>query len=127
MAYDDMIILIRGLKPIMAKKAWYYKHHPERENARRYEIKDITEMPKPEGAPIKTMDVEKHINDRLKRAREVANSVKTTNSDVEIDVGASAIDNAKQRVQEPQAVDLQKELEKKFDELFGTNNNKPQE
>ena len=127
MPYDDMIILIRGLKPIMAKKAWYYKHHPERENARRYEIKDITEMPKPEGAPIKTMDVEKHINDRLKRAREVANSVKTNNSDVEIDVGASAIDNAKQEVQEPQAVDLQKELEKKFDELFGTNNNKPQE
>ena len=128
MPYDDMIILIRGLKPIMAKKAWYYKHHPERENARRYEIKDITEMPKPEGAPIKTMDVEKHINDRLKRAREVANSVRTTNSDVEIDVGASAIDNAKQGVQEPQAVDLQKELEKKFDELFGTNNNnKPQE
>ncbi len=128
MPYDDMIILIRGLKPIMAKKAWYYKHHPERENARRYEIKDITEMPKPEGAPIKTMDVEKHINDRLKRAREVANSVKTNNSDVEIDVGASAIDNAKQGVQQPQAVDLQKELEKKFDELFGTNNNnKPQE
>ncbi len=128
MPYDDMIILIRGLKPIYTQKAWYYKHHPERENARRYEIKDITEMPKPEGAPIKTMDVEKHINDRLKRAREVANSVKTNNSDVEIDVGASAIDNAKQAVQQPQAVDLQKELEKKFDELFGTNNNnKPQE
>ncbi|MBQ8043670.1 MAG: type IV secretory system conjugative DNA transfer family protein [Clostridia bacterium] len=127
MPYDDMIILIRGLKPIYTKKAWYFKHHPERENAKRYEIKDITEMPKPEGAPIKTMDVEKHINDRLKRAREVANSVKTNNTDVEIDVGGSAITNAQQTVQAEATVDLQKELEKKFDELFGTNNNKPQE
>ncbi len=128
MPYDDMIILIRGLKPIMAKKAWYYKHHPERENAKRYEIKDISEMPKPEGAPIKTMDVQKHIDERLKRAREVANGIKANKADVQIDVGTSAIDNAQQVKQEVAPVDLQKELEKKFDELFGTNNSsKPQE
>lgn len=131
---DDEIILIRGLKPIYAQKAWYYKFHPEFQNSKRYEIKNITEMPKPEEVPIKTMDVEKHINERLKRAREVANQVKNSNADVDIDVGQSGLATAmateeKQAVaptQEP-VVDLQKELEKKFDELFGTNNNKPQE
>ena len=128
MPYDDEIILIRGLKPIYTQKAWYYKHHPERDNAARYAIKDITEMPKPESAPIKTMDVEKHINERLKRAREVANQVKASKDDVEIDVGQDVQTKPQPSQQEAATVDLQKELEKKFDELFGTNNNnKPQE
>ena len=130
MPYDDMIILIRGLKPIYTQKAWYYKFHPERETARRYEIKDITEMPKPEEVPVKTMDVEGHINDRLKRAREVANQVKNTNSDVDIDLGTndSKPQSAPTQQQAEPVIDLQKELERKFDELFGTsNNNKPQE
>ena len=39
---------------------------------------DITKEEPLEEVPIKTMDVEKHINDRLKRAREVANSVKNS-------------------------------------------------
>ena len=134
MPYDDEIILIRGLKPIYTQKAWYFKFHPETAVAKRYEIKDITEMPKPAEAPIKTRDVEKNINERIKRAREVANQEKNSNADVDIDVGQSGLATAmateeKQTVvptQEP-VVDLQKELEKKFDELFGTNNNKPQE
>lgn len=128
---DDEIILIRGLKPIYAKKAWYYLFHPERENAKRYEIKDITQMPKPEEVPIKTMDVEGHINERLKRAREVARQSKEPTSDMEIDVGATQTSTQPQsQVQSAsteEVVDLQKELEKKFDELFGTSNNKPQE
>ena len=41
-------------------------------------------------------------------------------------LATSMATEAKQATQEP-VVDLQKELEKKFDELFGTNNNKPQE
>jgi len=125
---DDEIILIRGLKPIYAKKAWYYLYHPERETIKRYNIKDITQMPKPDEVPIKTMDVEKHINERLKRAREVANSVKSNNTDVEIDVGTTTPSTPMATPQVQETVDLQKELEKKFDELFGTsNNNKPQE
>ena len=135
---DDEIILIRGLKPIYAKKAWYYMYHPERDNAKRYEIKDITQMPKPEEVPIKTMDVEEHINSRLKRAREVASQVKASSTDVEIDVGNTNVETAPKATAEVETtpksvtqteapIDLQKELEKKFDELFGTNNNKPQE
>ena len=129
---DDEIILIRGLKPIYAKKAWYYLYHPEKDNAKRYEIKNLSEMPKPEEVPIKTMDVEGHINDRLRRAREVVRQSKES-EDVKIDIGGTepVIDTSsvqQPKVQQPEAIDLQKELEKKFDELFGTsNNNKPQE
>lgn len=121
---DDEIILIRGLKPIYTQKAWYYKFHPERDNAKRYEIKNLSDMPRPEAVPIKTMDVQAHIDERLKRAREVAKKVNDTKADVEIDVGNKA--DTKVNVQETttkqtQEVDLQKELERKFDELFGTN------
>lgn len=125
---DDEIILIRGLKPIYAKKAWYYKFHPERDKAAALAIKDITDMPKPDPVPVKTMDVEGHINERLKRAREVVAKTKGTKQDVEIDVGENTESKVQEQVQEQQAtVDLQKELERKFDELFGTTNNKPEE
>ena len=128
---DDEIILIRGLKPIRAKKAWYYKFHPERDNAARYGIKDITQMPKPEEVPIKTMDVENHINERLKRAREVARQANTPADNVEIDVGNLAAtmmeEETKSAVKTEEAVDLQKELERKFDELFGTVNKNVEE
>lgn len=125
---DDEIILIRGLKPIRAKKAWYYKFHPAREEAARYTIKDISGMPKPEPVPVRTMDVEKHISDRLRRAREVANSVKANNSNLQIDVDSNDNFKVNNNAEAEVAVDLQKELERKFDELFGTNNdNKPQE
>lgn len=124
---NDEIILIRGLKPIYTQKAWYYMYHPEREVAKRYEIKNLSEMPRPAEVPIKTMDVQAHIDERLKRAREVAKQVKTIPTDVEIDVS-----NKQDQVQQHQEkngaeVDLQKELERKFDELFGTNNKKTEE
>ena len=129
---DDEIILIRGLKPIYAKKAWYYLYHPERDNAKRYEIKDITQMPKPEEVPIKTMDVEAHINDRLKRAREVANSVKNSEKkdiNIQVDTNAGVVGTKNNVAPQTEiTIDLQEEIEKKFDELFGSNNNnKPQE
>lgn len=115
---DDEIILIRGLKPIYAKKAWYYLYHPERENAKRYEIKTNLDRQKPASVPICTMDVQAHINDRLRRAREVVASAK---NDINIDVTNEHENSKPQAVIEQKVeVDLQKELEKKFDELFGT-------
>ncbi len=121
---DDEIILIRGLKPIYTQKAWYYKFHPERDNAKRYEIKNLSDMPRPAAVPIKTMDVQAHIDERLKRAREVAKKANDSKADVEIDVGTNRKEtsNVQQNVTvQTQEVDLQKELERKFDELFGTN------
>ena len=136
---DDEVILIRGLKPIYAKKAWYYLYHPERENIKKYNIKDITQMPKPEEILVKTMNVEGHIEERLRKARETVNKAKSSEDNIDIDVGASSTVNAKAESNidpaEPKSnaevqqatVDLQKELEKKFDELFGTNNNDTEE
>ena len=67
-----------------------------------------------------------------KRAREIASQAKANNSDVEIDLGSAATQSAvpetpKSNPQAQAGIDLQKELERKFDELFGTSNNKPQE
>ena len=127
---DDEIIIVRGLKPIYAKKAWYFKYHPERDVAKQYTIKDIADMPKPQPVEIKTMDVEAHINERIRRAREIAARTKTETNDIVVDVGSNEtkISNEVTSKSQPE-VDLQKELERKFDELFGTSddNNKPQE
>ena len=51
------ILLVRGCKPILAEKAFYFKYHPLREEAKKYEIHNIYEMPKRESVPINTMDV----------------------------------------------------------------------
>jgi len=129
---DDEIILIRGLKPIYAKKAWYYLYHPAREEIKRYEIKTTAQRVKLEEVPVKTMDVQAHINARLKRAREVVAAAKNTNN-VNIDTTSLAGSLKQEEVhetvnpevpkqEEPKIeIDLQKELERKFDELFGTN------
>ena len=39
------ILMVRGLKPILAEKAWYFKYHPKRQIADGFTIADITEMP----------------------------------------------------------------------------------
>lgn len=124
---DDEILIIRGLRPIRAKKAWYYKFHPERDNAARTMIRDITEMPKPKDIPIETMDVQKHIDERIERARQVVKN--SASKDVEVDVGSKESTkvnmemDASYNKESEEVVDLQKELEKKFDELFGTDSN----
>ncbi len=141
---DDEIILIRGLKPIYAKKAWFYKYHPARNEAAKYAMHSNADRPKPPAVEIKTMDVQGHINSRVKRAREVVAASKAANANVDIDVGTTAdpIAETQKVVPTPVAtpapapnpapvanaspvveIDLQKELERKFDELFGTGKN----
>ena len=130
---DDEIILVRGLKPIKAKKAWYYKYHPMREEARRYEIHNISEMPKTEDVEVCVMDVQKHINDRMRKAKEVLNKrqeVEVPDIDVgdkqnfDIDLGDKKEETNKVNqviaTSKEEMLDLQKELEKKFDEIFGS-------
>lgn len=120
---DDEILLIRGLRPIRAKKAWYYKYHPERDNAARTMIHDLSEMPKPKEIPIETMNVQKHIDERIERARQVVKESSTR--DIKVDVNNNTdVDTRSETIQKnDEALDLQKELEKKFDELFGTDSN----
>lgn len=114
---DEEVILVRGLKPIKTRKAWYFKYHPERDNARRFEIHNINEMPKVPEYEVRTMDVKGHLEKREKAANEFLNDKVEDLSDIfpkqqevpKNDFVANDVDD----------FDLQKELEKKFDELFG--------
>jgi type IV secretion system protein VirD4 len=117
---DEEIILVRGLKPIKTRKAWYYKYHPQKDNAKMYEIRNITEMPKVEEVEIKTMDVLEHIGKRERDAR--AKIKQSEDTDVVINNTTKEKQENNTSNQE-EKFDLQKELEKKFDELFGTSDN----
>lgn len=127
---NEEIILVRTLKPIKAKKYWYFKFHPRRDEARAYEIHDITEMPKTEELPIKIMDVQEHLNRRMsiakQRMKEERESTNVINNEVIIDdipdsnSSASNVSDSNTRIDSKESFDLQEELEKKFDELFGT-------
>jgi type IV secretion system protein VirD4 len=109
--FDDEILLIRGLKPIKAKKAWYFKYHPNKDIAKQYEIKDSSQMKKPKEITIRTMDVSKHIEERTSLAKKKIEEEKKSNE-------SHFVKEEKISTQKEE-VDLQLELEKKFDELFG--------
>ena len=120
---NEEIILVRTLKPIKAKKAWYFKYHPMRDVAKQYEIKDLSTMPKTDDVPIKIMDVKAHIAKRERMAKERMQSMKdpeieniTTIENKQDDTNKKVVSN---REENQQNFDLQSELEKKFDELFG--------
>lgn len=129
---DDEIILVRGLKPIKAKKAWYYKYHPMKDEARKYEIHNISEMPKTDDVEVCVMDVQKHINDRVRKAKEVLNRKQevempeidiSNDTSFDIDLGDKKEETKINQVvntSKEEMIDLQKELEKKFDEIFGS-------
>ena len=144
---DEEILIVRTLKPIKAKKAWYFRYHPLRDEIKKYEIHDITEMPKTENVPIRIMDVRAHLNQRERLVRERLQKIDKkddisfdnmpTESDMlenrnpsnnigsvtNINNSNSQLSNAVNTQQENDDFDLQKELEKKFDELFGTKDN----
>src|SRR5574344_348688 len=119
---NEEIILVRTLKPIRAKKAWYFKYHPMKDVAAQYEIHNISEMPQTDDIPIHVMNVQEHLRKREERVQQVlsqreqatiqnvvSNNVSTTSTSVNSNASQSQND-----------FDLQKELEKKFDELFGS-------
>lgn len=123
---NDEIILVRGLRPILAKKAWYFKYHPMKDVAKKTEIHDITEMPKPKKVEIRTMDVEEHMENRMKKAKEAILEKKDNYSNIDEldDKIKRAEENQKtETTTSKQEFDLQKELERKFDELFGETEN----
>lgn len=130
LAPDDEIILVRGLKPILAKKAWYFRYHPARQEVESMKIHNLSEMIKPENVEIHTMDVQAHLDERQKRQRDF---IKSKNSspeiDVDIDSDVQGTTNSKESLAQEMSknveeFDLQKELEKKFDELFGPSTSK---
>lgn len=120
---NEEILLVRTLKPIKAKKAWYFKYHPMRDVARQYEIKDLSTMPKTDDVPIKIMDVREHIAKRERMAKERMQSFKEPEIEIpEVKEEPKKIIPKNENTNST-TLDLQAELEKKFDELFGDSSN----
>lgn len=123
---NEEIILVRTLKPIKAKKYWYFKFHPRRDEASRYEIHDITEMPKTEEVPVKVMNVQEHLDRRMQIAKQKMKEERDNNVVNKVDIDNSSINPTTQpsnKSSNDESFNLQEELEKKFDELFGNSNN----
>lgn len=123
------ILLVRGLKPIKAEKAWYFKYHPQRDIVKQTEIRDLTQMPKPPDVEISTMDVQEHLEQRIKRARERLKEDSPSATGEPIEFATEEDEKVTNKVeeikvqQEAEIYDLQKQLEAKFDELFGETEN----
>ena len=120
---NECIIFVQAMKPIKAQKYWYYKMHPMREMARTSEEshKGIAEP--------------KRGKYRITNPYEINNSSDLSDLfgpskediDIAIDKDISMSNNKKENIevvnetqkQTKEDIDLQAELEKKFDELFG--------
>ena len=111
---DDEILLVRSLRPIKAKKAWYFKYHSQREVIKNYELQHVEDAPIGEKVDIHIMNVMEHIDEREKLARQkIEEQKKKEQSEQKIDENKE--NNSNSKVEE---LDLQKQLEEKFDELF---------
>lgn len=121
---NECIIFVQAMKPIKAQKYWYYKMHPMREMARTSEEshKGISEP--------------KRGKYRITNPYEINNSSdlsdlfgpsKEEDIDIAIDKDISMSNSKKENIevvnetqkQTKEDIDLQAELERKFDELFG--------
>ena len=79
-------------------------------------------MMKPEDVEVHTMDVQAHLQARKNRAREILKEKNNEVEDIKIDIQDSKENNQMQNLKNNvKELDLQEELEKKFDELFGSN------
>lgn len=110
------ILIVRGCKPILTEKAWYFKYHPLKDEVKKYEIHNIYEMPKKPEVEIHTMDVLGHIETRFNNVRNVTKDTTVANSANTSNISSSSTSGGVE-------FDLQAELEKKFDELFGETSN----
>ena len=91
---EKEILLVRGLKPILAEKAWYYKYHPKRDIIESLKIGSITEMPIPELVPYAYFDVQQYLTNRKKRAQEILRA-----RSKEVDIDSSSVESTSQRTQ----------------------------
>lgn len=133
MPMDDEIIVVRGIRPIYTEKAWFFKYHPERDTLSKYVIKDQSEMIKTPRLEIKTMDVQGHIDARIAKAKEITRTSTMTETKPNVIKEKNIDEEKKEKITKTETIintksetiDIQKELERKFDELFGTANISP--
>jgi|GEM_PF-181939 len=78
------LLMVRGLKPILAEKAWYFLFHPKRNIIEGMKIDSIKEMPIPEEIPYSYFDVQQYLQDRKRRAQEI---LRNRSKEVEVDTG----------------------------------------
>lgn len=141
---NECIILIQGMRPIKAKKYWYFKLHPRRKEAEENEISHLTFGNQQRGEFVITNPYEllgggnkdmPSLDDIFgakpseKRENIVENKTEAF-AGIQIDkpgLGSLKVDNIAENKmpmmqsdnQQDDDYDLQAELEKRFDELFG--------
>ena len=149
MSTQECIILIQGMRPIKAQKYWYYKMHPLRKEARESEIShlDSSETKRGEyritnpyeiiaggeeggfgmpsfddifGAPPAATKSTQNVQvERPEPVMATASQVETMSTgDLFKGTGAPPVQEPVTSTP-PEEYDLQAELEKRFDELFG--------
>ena len=146
---NDCIVLIQGMRPVMAKKYWYYSMHPRYKEAKANEISHLTIGNQKRGEykitnPYEILSNSKDVNmpsfDDIwssgnksnndagtSKPSNDQNKAKELNEDIFSDLSPSPVgalnnnmSNKFDAQQNDDDYDLQAELEKRFDELFGT-------
>lgn len=124
MSVQECIILIQGLRPIKAHKFWYFKMHPLASSAKAAEISHLN------------FEMVKRGEYKITNPYEIKKSFE--NVDIEKiakDKGLDKVDSSGTTIERVQEVkieqtpdeemyDIQVELEKRFDELFGASDSK---
>ena len=80
------------------------------------EIKSVGQRVKLEEVPVKTMDVQAHINERLKRAREVTAAASKNTTDIDIDTSslAGALKQEEKQEAKPQVQNSEQQIEQQI-------------
>ena len=127
MSKDECIILIQGMRPIKAKKYWYFKLHPLCKEAKEFEISHLDAAETKRGEyritnPYEILNKEEEFSmptfDDV-FAQNQTGAKKLQNTVVEVD-GLSKPEEKIDTRTPDEEYDLQAELEKTSDELFGT-------
>lgn len=118
---NECIIFVQAMKPIKAQKYWYYKMHPMREVAKMAEEshKGITQPKRGEYKITNPYEINNNMGD----LSDLFDPPKDEDIDIAIDnnVSNKNVKTVKEKeTQTKDELDLQAELERKFDELFGT-------
>lgn len=130
---NECIIFLQAMKPIKANKYWYYKMHSMREIAKSVE-ESHKEILEPRRGEYKITNPYELTNDSLD---DLFGDLPGENIDIEVDVpskntsfaesktnyGGEKIEVESNVTSSNDDYDLQAELEKKFDELFGNAKN----
>lgn len=125
---NECLIFLQAMKPIKANKYWYFKMHPKATEAKNTEEnhKSIKEPKRGEYRVTNPYELTSNSLDDLFGAPEKGEDVSV---DVGVGVNATSTTATKTvatptQTQSNEEYDLQAELEKKFDELFGNPNKK---